>query len=579
MPEPPDLDKYVRDREKLVVLGKALFWDMQLGSDGRTACASCHFHAGADHRSRHQLTNPAAPFPVNHVQAMADFPFRAFSDPTDNRSAIVRDSGLRAGSAGVVRRLFTGLAEGDGAEQGSDGDSAPAFRMGELNVRQVTPRNTPSVIDAVFNVRNLWDGRASDVFTGPTPFGDSDLRANVIRVSNGQLVPSRVRILNSSLASQAVGPPLNAVEMSYEGRTWPMLGRKMLALRPLAVQKVALDDGVLGAFADAEGRGLRSPSTYLALIQAVFQPEYWDSAQRGDPEGRPAAAGDASAFTIAEFNFPLFFGLAVQAYEATLVSGESRFDRFAEGDASALTAEEQAGMRLFQSRGECTDCHLGPELTSASITNLARLGAVQRVRTGFFTDTGYIHTGVRPSEEDSGLDGKDDFGIPFSLAARQNPGPLGIAGAFKTPGLRNIEFTGPYFHNGGQASLEQVVEFYNRGGDFPDAAHLSPDVRRLNLSAAERASLVAFLKALSDDRVRFERSPFDHPELCVPAGYAGSEATEARFPRSAMDHWVSIPAVGRRGNEVPLQTFVELLQGVGADGTRAHTLTEACSIP
>jgi cytochrome c peroxidase len=60
VPKPSNLDSYVRDQNALVVLGKALFWDMQLGSDGRTACASCHFHAGADHRAQNQLSNPKA---------------------------------------------------------------------------------------------------------------------------------------------------------------------------------------------------------------------------------------------------------------------------------------------------------------------------------------------------------------------------------------------------------------------------------------------------------------------------------------------------------------------------------------
>jgi hypothetical protein len=195
------------------------------------------------------------------------------------------------------------------------------------------------------------------------------------------------------------------------------------------------------------------------------------------------------------------------------------------------------------------------------------------------TDTGFIYIGVRPSDDDSGLQGVDDFGVPYSVAARQGSGPLGIAGAFKTPGLRNVEFTGPYFHNGGQATLEQVVEFYNRGGDFPDSPNLSLDALGLKLSAGDRAALVEFLKALSDDRVRFERAPFDHPEICVPTGYVDSQSSDARFPLSAIDRWASIPAVGRTGNAVPLQTFVELLQGIGADGSRAHTLTDACGIP
>src|SRR6266536_2601773 len=59
-PAPSGLDRYVLDQSALVVLGKALFWDMQAGSDGRTACATCHFHAGADHRIQNQLSGPDA---------------------------------------------------------------------------------------------------------------------------------------------------------------------------------------------------------------------------------------------------------------------------------------------------------------------------------------------------------------------------------------------------------------------------------------------------------------------------------------------------------------------------------------
>ena len=109
-------------------------------------------------------------------------------------------------------------------------------------------------------------------------------------------------------------------------------------------------------------------------------------------------------------------------------------------------------------------------------------------------------------------------------------------------------------------------------------------IRSINLSADNRAALVAFMKSLSDDRVRFERAPFDHPELCVPVGqveFANAlqpASTDPRFPLSSADKWAGIPAVGRNGNTVPLQTFDELLRGIGADGSRAHTLMDACSI-
>ena len=167
-----------------------------------------------------------------------------------------------------------------------------------------------------------------------------------------------------------------------------------------------------------------------------------------------------------------------------------------------------------------------------------------------------------------------------------NPGAQGsVQGLFKTPGLRNVEFTGPYMHNGGQSTLEQVVDFYARGGDFPGGGNLGPGIGNKNFTTADRAALVAFLKALTDDRVRYERAPFDHPELCVTVGQKQVNATslmldssDPQFTISAADNWLGIPAVGKGGNAAPLQTFEELLQGVGADGSRTHSLQDSCTI-
>src|SRR4051794_29046217 len=74
VPQPSNLSQYVRDQTVLVALGKALFWDMQAGSDGRTACASCHFHAGADHRTQNQLSSSTGGLTANAVLSEADFP-------------------------------------------------------------------------------------------------------------------------------------------------------------------------------------------------------------------------------------------------------------------------------------------------------------------------------------------------------------------------------------------------------------------------------------------------------------------------------------------------------------------------
>jgi cytochrome c peroxidase len=97
-------------------------------------------------------------------------------------------------------------------------------------------------------------------------------------------------------------------------------------------------------------------------------------------------------------------------------------------------------------------------------------------------------------------------------------------GSFKAAPLREVELTGPYFHNGGKLTLRQVVDFYMRGGDFPISNAMHRDFNMVNqnvevqsnLSEAEKVALVDFLLELTDDRVRFEQAPFDHPQVILP---------------------------------------------------------------
>ena len=91
IPAPPDLTTYVRNQQALIILGKALFWDMQTGNDGKQACATCHFHAGADHRGSSQMNPNGGPYAPNYTYGALDFPFHT------------RQVG---GSAGVFYRHF-----------------------------------------------------------------------------------------------------------------------------------------------------------------------------------------------------------------------------------------------------------------------------------------------------------------------------------------------------------------------------------------------------------------------------------------------------------------------------------------
>ncbi len=149
-------------------------------------------------------------------------------------------------------------------------------------------------------------------------------------------------------------------------------------------------------------------------------------------------------------------------------------------------------------------------------------------------------------------------------------------GAFKVPNLRNQEYMGPYFHNGGNASLRQVVEFYARGGDFPNTniAHLDADlapIPGLDVNAAPLPgstvtaearieALVAFLAhGLTDERVAMEAAPFDHPQLVIPEGANGRAPTSDRAFESK--------ATGAAGAETAIPRFLGLNPQVTGDPT------------
>ncbi len=120
-----------------------------------------------------------------------------------------------------------------------------------------------------------------------------------------------------------------------------------------------------------------------------------------------------------------------------------------------------------------------------------------------------------------------------------------------------MALTAPYFHNGGQATLAQVVEFYDRGGDFlvENAVSADPLVRPLGLTADERSDLVAFLESLTDDRTRYERAPFDHPSLSFPNGGTPGVLDMTLFSTvGVLDDRILLPAVGSAGSSVPLGT-------------------------
>jgi len=572
IPEPLNLYQFVKNKAVAIKLGKAFFWDMQVGSDGMTACATCHFSAGTDTRTRNTLhPGKNGLFDVqqgpNQTVQPTDFPFHQRQTPADFQAAtVVRDADDVVGAQGVRLNQLVNVVPGSRFDVGVPLPD-PVFNVNGVNVRQVTGRNTPSVINAVFNFANFWDGRASAFFNGSSPFGPLDPNAGVWFNTGGALTKQKVSIQFGSLASQATGPPLNDVEMSYRGRTFPQLGRKMLSLTPLAVQTVHPYDSELGAYSRATiqpngslggEKGLKT--SYAQMIRDAFQDNLWNSSQL-TPDG----------FTQMEANFSLYWGLAIQLYEATLVSDDTKFDQFLAGDLTALTDQQQEGFNIFFGVGRCDVCHGGSTLTNATVGAAAFLNLdtnllieLMPVASGkqIIYDLGYNNTAVRKTNEDFGrgadspfpnlLTG-DNIPLSFSMQAElqaQNllpflapllPAnipfdfPVANDGSFKVPGLRNIELTGPYMHNGGMRTLEETVLFYTRGGDFPNNNKANLDINIAEILAMQneplvQSAVVDFMKSFTDDRVREEAAPFDHPEIFIPDGDSVNDMALIHMP-------------------------------------------------
>jgi len=735
----PTFNQFVVNRAALQQLGKALFWDQKVGSDGQS-CASCHFHAGADNRSKNQINpgfkntlipddakkfGPSYPNQLmenlrlkpNYQLTHEDFPFHKLADPNNRNSTVLADTSNVVSSQGVFNATFTGLrfdlASSEFSDIGTPVKTIFQDASNDAMVRNVEPRNTPTVINAVLNHRNFWDGRGRNEFNGVNPLGSLEPSKIVKVPSRNQVVFVQTRISDSSGASQAAGPPGNHLEMSFAGRTFAHIGRKMLAagVTPLEGQTIDPTDSVLGGNTLMTSSG--GKKTYVDLIKAAFNPTWWDAPAgwvvnvptEGDPKLLQSAVPDATNFTVMEYNFGLFMSMAINEYEKLLIANDSPFDRFMEGKTD-LTLSERQGLRVFLTNGKCINCHGGAEMTNASLSNVQGFQVLERMIMGndrvAVYDNGFYNIGVRPTGEDLGVgdvagsknrplsnsrfyqncvndalwaspslslaQANDRCGVPRILARIEDAAKLlskaaGLAGnppqviallneanrlfstvpsdpvqgscrlaknpalpcpftevlnsdgtrtvtqldgaldvlraqfpsvgadllasaesllpdttrpgtaskllapvlgrservavdgAFKTPTTRNVEFTAPYFHNGGAATLEQVVQFYNRGGDFAvqNRDNVDPDIQPLNLSSQDQAALVAFLKTLTDDRVKLDKAPFDHPSLDIPNGgtfregispytyYFGSGS--ARI----MDDRVVLPAVGKAG--------------------------------
>ena len=154
---------------------------------------------------------------------------------------------------------------------------------------------------------------------------------------------------------------------------------------------------------------------------------------------------------------------ALASYERTVLSGNSQWDRFIDGDKTALSESAQRGLHLFEGKALCTRCHVGFNLTDGLFHNLGVGMGAESPDLGRFV--------VSKEEKDKG--------------------------AFKTPTLRDLQRTAPYMHDGSVKTIEEVIDLYDRGGE--KNPWLDPKMEPLKLSADEKEDLAAFLRSLEGD--------------------------------------------------------------------------------
>jgi cytochrome c peroxidase len=156
---------------------------------------------------------------------------------------------------------------------------------------------------------------------------------------------------------------------------------------------------------------------------------------------------------------------SLASFVRSLLSGDSPFDRFINGEREALTAEQQAGLQVFRGKANCTACHVGPT----------------------FSDERFHNTGV--AYRDGRVLDEGRFGVTARPEDR---------GAFKTPTLREIARTAPYMHDGSRVTLAEVVDYYDKGGNANPGLDL--ELRPLRLTDGEKHALVTFLESLNGTR-------------------------------------------------------------------------------
>ena len=309
-------------------------------------------------------------------------------------------------------------------------------------------RRAPSLLDVGQSHLLMWDGRRDGFYNQVFGVLESEAEANSSRL----FVAYQTRALHRTEYEAIFGP---MPDFSDETRFPPLTAAET------GCSRIGSDSKCIEAKRGMPGDG----AEYDSLSEA-----------------------DQHAVTDVVANL----GKALGAYQRLLSCGQGRFDAWVAGDESALTESEKAGAELFVGKARCSECHSGPFLSDEQFHNV---GLKPETVATVFLDEGDegAAKGLAAAQQDE-LNSKgtfsdgDDGRLPEELGSE-------LLGAFRTPRLRCASIRPSYMHTGHVRTLEDVVAFFNRGGDpfgYPGTNELTP----LGLTPEERADLVAFLRTL-----------------------------------------------------------------------------------
>ncbi len=402
--------------------------------------------------------SPLAPTEVTQIRAMSPLP----AVPANSTNKYADDDKAAAlGQKLFFEKSYSGaLVTGDDGKNGAVGAMGEAGKLScaschagrslddqrskpnnvSLGVDWLT-RNSPTLINASFYRWTNWAGRFSAQWELPMAVSENPRNMNSDRMKVVNTVAKKYRV-DYEVVFGAMDPAIGTDDMRFPASAKPKAN----------------------AMAD-DGAWERMTMDDRALATRVF----------------------------------VNYGKALEAYMRKLVSRNAAFDKYVAGDKMAIDCGAKRGLKLFLGKANCASCHKGPHFSDQLFHNI---GVLQKGEHVPMADNGRLADipGLVGSALNTAGAMSDDRNTGRLEGLTTMPG-VETTGQFRTASLRDVALTAPYMHAGQLATLEDVVDYYDRGGDAGGAGTKDALVKPLGLSADEKADLVAFLKTLTGEAV------------------------------------------------------------------------------